>query len=49
MIEEVVHATLILTCIQHAFCPYYNMHVVLTCATHEYNIYVTGMFGSTCV
>ena len=38
-----------LTCIQHAFCPYCNMHVVLTCTTHDYNIYVTGMFGSTCM
>ena len=38
-----VHATLILTCIQHAFCPYCNMHVVLSYATHEYNIHVTGM------
>ena len=25
------------------------MHVVLTCTTHEYNIHVTGMFGSTCM
>ena len=44
-----VHATLTLTCIQHAFSPYYNMHVVLICTTHEYDIYVTGMFGSTCM
>ena len=30
------------TCILPLHC---NMHVVLTCATHEYNIHNTGMFG----
>lgn len=25
------------------------MHVVLTCATHDYTIHVTGMFRSTCM
>jgi hypothetical protein len=40
-----VHSTLILTCMRHAFSPYCNMHVVLTCTTHDYNIHITGMFG----
>ena len=39
-----VHVTLTLTCIQHAFCQYCNMHVASTCITHDYNTHVTCMF-----